>query len=189
MLSLQLLERCGTRSFSSGALYDPLWRFQENCSGRDTQSGDDSAANLFFNVRSVGKMLLGFDFRNDDNFLGAEIGIVHAHGNDTAIVNGGVAGSDLLNILRVNVFAAHDNQVFPAANDIQVSIQRKSKVAGVIPVVNDCLGGEVGAVVEALKQAVAFDENFADVAFRENGAGIGRDTNLMIGQQAPRRRE
>src|SRR5579864_9411280 len=146
MLSLQLLERCGTRSFSSGALYDPLWRFQENCSGRDAQSGDDSAANLFLNVRSVEKMLLALHFRNDDNFLGAEIGIVHAHGNDTAIVNGGVAGGNLLNILRVNVFAAHDNQVFPSADYIEVSIQRKSKIARVIPVVNNCLDCEVGAV-------------------------------------------
>src|ERR1019366_3503277 len=48
---------------------------------------------------------------------------------------------------------------------------------------------EIGMVVVARKQAVALDQNLADLARSEECASIRRDSNFVAGQQPARRGE
>jgi len=102
----------GTRCLPGCAFYDPLGRFQENCAHGHAESGDHPAAGLLIDLKGVGETLLACHFRNHDDVLCAEVGIVHAHGGDPAVMNLRVAGDDLFDVLRIDVLPADDEKIF-----------------------------------------------------------------------------
>ncbi len=86
-----------------------------------------------------------------------------------------MTGNNFLNVLGINIFAADDQQVFLPAHNVELALPPEPEVAGVIPAIDDRLRGEIGAVVVTLEQAVALNQNLADVAVVKNCARI-RDT-------------
>ena len=119
-------------------------------------------------------MVIAFHFRHHDDVFRPEIGIVQPHGDRAAIVNGGMAGDNLFDILRIEVLSAHDQQVFLSADDIEFAIETETEVAGVIPAIDNRLRSEIRAIVVALKQTIALHQNFADISVAKMRAGFRR---------------
>src|SRR5271165_5864969 len=94
MLAHELLASGRTRGFAGGALDDPLGRLQENRTNRHAHARDDAAADF------------ALDFRHHDDVFRPNAGIVRAHRDHAAVVNGGMSTDNLLDVLRINVFAA-----------------------------------------------------------------------------------
>ena len=100
------------------------------------------------------------------------------------IVNGGVARNNLFNVLRIEVFASDNKQVFLPADHEQFVFKIESKITSVIPAMNECAGRKIGPIVVSLKQTVALDMNLANVSVFEKFARIGDNANLVVGQQS-----
>ena len=71
---------------------------------------------------SVREKFFALHFRHDHDVFGPEIGIVHAHRDHAAVVNRGMAGDNLLDVLGIDVFAADDQQVFLAPDDVEFAV-------------------------------------------------------------------
>src|SRR5271166_463792 len=140
MLFQELFARRRTRCFAGGTLHDPFWRFQKNRSNRDSNSGDDQITNLTLDLHNLCQLFFALDLSNHDDILSPEVGIVNAQRDYTAIMNGRVAGDDLLNVLRVKVLAADDEEIFLPADYVEFVFQSKAKIAGVVPAFDNCLG-------------------------------------------------
>ena len=85
------------------------------------------------------------------------------------------AAGDLLDVLRVHVAPADDDDVLdPAAHD-ELAVDRVGEVAGVQPPVPDELGGRLGVLVVAGGQRVAGDAQLAHLAVAAGLAGVGVD--------------
>src|ERR1019366_3539718 len=123
MLLQQLLARSGTCRLPGRALHNPFRRLQENRTNRDSHGGYDQAADLALNLCHVREKFLGFHFRDHDDVFRPEIGIVHAHRDHAAVMNGGMASDNFLNVLRINILTADNEQVFLPAHYIQFALQ------------------------------------------------------------------
>src|ERR1039457_122081 len=116
MLLQQLLSRGGAGWLPRSALYDPFRRLQNYGSNGHAIARHHSAADLAFKgSRNLEKLLL-LHFRYHDNLVGAQIGTVQAQRDRSAVMNRRVAAHGFFDILRINIFAADDEQVLPAAN-------------------------------------------------------------------------
>src|ERR1035438_7097223 len=102
-------------------------------------------------------------------------------------MNRRVAAHGFFDVLRIDVFAADDEQVLLSANNIKFPVKVETKVARAVPAIHDRLGGEVGPIVVALEHTIGFYENLADPALRKNLAGIRNDTHFVVRQQTARR--
>ena len=102
-------------------------------------------------------MAFVFHFSYNHEVFCTQIRIVDAQRNRAAIVNRRVSTDDLFHVLRINVLASQDQQVFLPANDIQFTVQQKPQVASVVPAITDNFVGEIGAVVVALEQTNRFE--------------------------------
>ena len=143
MLFQQLLASGGTSRLAGCALHNPFWRFEQDRSNRDSHPGDDSASDLGFDLGGALKQMFIFHFRNQDHVLGPEIGIVHAHRNDAAVMNGGMFGDNLLNILGIDVLTANDEQVLLSSDHIELTVDTKTEIAGAIPTILDRLSAPI----------------------------------------------
>jgi len=86
-----------------------------------------------------------------------------------------MTGNNFLNVLRINILAADDQQVFLASHYVEFAFPREPEVAGVIAAINDRLRGEIGTVEVTLEHTVALDQNFADVGIVKDCARIRND--------------
>jgi hypothetical protein len=86
---------------------------------------------------------------------------------------------DLLDLPRVDVVAAADDQVLLAVDDGEVAVLvDPADVAGAEPPVGDRLGRLLGAPPVALHQVVAADRDLADLALGNLGALVVDDPHL-----------
>src|SRR5271165_4610543 len=182
----QLFARGGARRFSGGALYNPLRRFQQDRPHRDSHVAHNAAADFALDVVGLLKKLFALDLSDDNDIFGAKISIEHAERDGAAIVDCRVAADDLLDVLRIDVLAAYDEQVVLAADDIKFTIEIKTKIAGVIPAVAKDFFGEVRTIVVSLKQRVALDGDLSHVTVLQHLAGIRNNLHTIAGQQLPR---
>src|ERR1035437_8637116 len=187
MLFQQLLARGGARRLTCSALHNPFWRLQENGSNGHAAARYYQAAYLAFDAGHIVQQLLLLHFRYHDDLLGAEIRIVQSHGNRTSVMDRRVATHDFFDVLRINVFAADNEQVSLAANNVKFAIKVEAKVARVVPALQNHLGSKVGTVVVGSEHTIGFYENLADRTLRKNLAGIRTDTHFVVRQQTARR--
>src|SRR5262249_19876098 len=83
------------------------------------------------------------------------------------LLHGGVGEQYRLDLRRVDVLAARDDQVVAAVDDVQVPLMvQVAQVAGVQPAVPECARGLVRAIDVAGGDHRATDENLADLAGR-----------------------
>jgi hypothetical protein len=87
-------------------------------------------------------------FGHYDDVIRPQIGVVHAQRNYATIVNGGVARDNLFNVLRIDIFAADNEQVFLPADHEQFAFEMKSEIARVVPAIDDRVG--YSAMIAAL---------------------------------------
>ena len=78
-----------------------------------------------------------------------------------------MAGRDFFDVLRVDIFSAHDNEVLLPPHHIQFPVQVEAKITRAVPAIHDRLSGEIGSVVITVEQAIALEVNLAGVALRE----------------------
>jgi hypothetical protein len=96
-----------------------------------------------------------------------------------------VAEQDLLDLARVDVVAAADDQVLLAVDDEQVAVVvAVGEVAGVEPAALERLRGLLGLVVVALHDVVAADDDLADVLL-PGGSGCRRRRRPDLHAPAP----
>src|SRR5271165_1802819 len=189
MLPQQLLAGAGTGRLARRALHDPLGRLEKNRAYGDAGPGDDPGAHFALNRRRVLQQLLALDFGDQHDLFRPKIRIVQAHGNGATVVDGRMCGSNLLDVLRIDVLATDNQQVFLASHDVQLAVNIETEIAAVIPAVDERLRGEVGTVVIAFEEAIAADENLADIPLGENLTAVGRDAYFMPWQKLTRRDE
>src|SRR5271165_1918443 len=129
MFGQQLLASGGTRRFSSGALHDPLRRLQENGTDSNSHVGHDVAADLTFDVVRLLQKILFLHLRDDHDIFRSKIGIKYAQSNGAAIVDRRMAADNLFDVLRIDVLATDDKQVFLAAHNIKLTVEVEAEVA------------------------------------------------------------
>src|SRR6516164_5466128 len=158
MLAQQLIARCRSSRLPSRALHNPLWRFKHNRSDRHTQSRHDASSNLTLDFRRVGEKFFTLNLSHYYDVFRPEIWIVNSHGYHAPIVDRSMSSRDFFNVLGIEVFPADDQQILLTANDVQLAVQLKAQVPGVVPAVAQQLGTEVRPVEIAPKKAVALDQ-------------------------------
>ena len=77
---------------------------QEDAPNRDAEANDYLARRSPGSISVPGQAVLRFHFRDHDDVFRPEIGIVQAHRNHAAIMNGGWPADNLLDVLRVDDF-------------------------------------------------------------------------------------
>ena len=77
---------------------------------------------------------------------------------------------DLFDVLRINIFATDDEQVFFPADDIELIVEQETEIAAALPAIDEDLRRQIRAIVVALKQAIALDGNLADAGVPERFA-------------------
>src|SRR5271165_824025 len=152
MFGQQLLASGGTRRFSSRALHDPLRRLQENGTDSNSHVGHDVAADLTFDVVRLLQKILFLHLRNDHDIFCSKIGIEYAQSNGATVVDRRMAADNLFDVLRIDVLATDDEQIFLAAHNIEFAIEAEAKVARIIPAVANRFLSEIGTVVVSLEQ-------------------------------------
>src|SRR4029077_16255400 len=172
MFSQQFLASGGARRLSGGTLYDPLGRFQENRTHGHSETGDDPAAYFLFDFEYAHEKLFALQFCNCHDVLSTEVGIVHAHGDDPAVMNRRVAGDDLFDVLGINVLPADDEKVFLPSDHVKLAVERETKISRAVPTAVDRERGKVGAVIVAGKQAITLDEDLADLRVGQSVARV-----------------
>src|SRR5208283_2603515 len=129
MLLQQLLASSRTSCFSGGALHNPLRGFQIDGANGHAAAGHHLGTYLTFDIGSIPEQLFPLNFRGDNDIFSAEIGIVHADRDGTAVMNRWVTADDLLNVVRIDILAANDKQVFLSANNVKLALQIEPKIS------------------------------------------------------------
>jgi len=121
------------------------------------------------------------DLQNDPGRLVVFFG---HEGNRIAGTDFRLGFRDVLDILRPDIAAANDDQIFLAAGDVQIAVQQIAQIAGVHPAGHlDLLLGFVVAEI-AVHQAGAGNRDMTDLAFRQRLPGFAADLDAVAGQRS-----
>src|SRR5580700_3515476 len=118
MLGKKFFACCGTGRLAGGTFYDPLWWLQVDGADGYAELTFDGHFKFALDFHRALEISFVVDFRDWDDFLGAELGVVDPHGDGAAVVNGRMAGNYFFDVLRINIFTADDDKIFFASNDI-----------------------------------------------------------------------
>src|SRR5262249_16467464 len=118
-----------------------------------------------------------------DDTLGPEFSIEKPECPRSAIVNLGMPPNDLLDVLGMDVLARHNNQIFLAADDVNLLRPDEAQIARQVPSVLDSCGSKIGAIVIAIEKRIAMNEYLANRSIRQY-LPIGADHSDPIGRQA-----
>src|SRR5690606_11574236 len=135
------------------------------------------------------------DFVHDHDALGGPV-IGGEHGGGVAVERGMTRGGDVLDVVRMMVDAADDDDVFEPARDEEFAVLQKAQVtrAQVTAIfVSGCIiadtcaeGGVVFAVSPvALRDARPSQPDFAYASVGQCATGVGvNDREMLVGQAA-----
>ena len=114
--------------------------FKKTCAHGHSHCADYSATNLALRFRSARcKWLSSSTSATTTMSSVPRLRIEESQSDRAAVVNRRMAADDLFDVLRINIFAADDQQIFLAADDIQFTVEQKSQIASVIPAVANAL--------------------------------------------------
>src|SRR5579864_8220450 len=128
MFPSQFLKCCRSRCLSCSTFYDPLRRLQQNRPNRHAQPSCDPGADLAFDLLRLYEKLFSFDFSHNEDLFCSEIGIVQSQCDDPPIMSRRMAGDNLLDILRIQVLSADNDEIFLASDDKELAVEEETEI-------------------------------------------------------------
>src|SRR5262249_37293557 len=107
----------------------------------------------------------------------------HAESDDTPGGNAAHVVDDRLDVLRIDVLAADDDQVLLTAGDEELAAGEVAEVAGAVPAVDERGRSRFGVAVAAVPEARRGEQDLALDALPEVAPGVTDDAHVGLGQR------